>query len=58
MRLIHMFSRVFGCDGTSTDDIILQGMMNAYNDGNDIINLSLQDNSGKCRIVGVDSATV
>ncbi|KAG8877642.1 hypothetical protein FRB97_003234 [Tulasnella sp. 331] len=38
--------RVFGCDGTSTDDLILQGLMRAYTDGNDIINLSLQDNSG------------
>ncbi|ORZ28730.1 peptidase S8/S53 domain-containing protein, partial [Lobosporangium transversale] len=33
--------RVFGCDGSSGDDIILAAMELAFNDGMDIINLSL-----------------
>ncbi|KAG9002908.1 hypothetical protein FRB94_003484 [Tulasnella sp. JGI-2019a] len=38
--------RVFGCDGSSTNELIIQGLLKAYNDNNDVINLSLQDNSG------------
>ncbi|KAG8946884.1 hypothetical protein FRC04_011311 [Tulasnella sp. 424] len=38
--------RVFSCSGASTDEIVVQAMMRAYKDGNDIINLSLTDRSG------------
>ncbi|KAG9322591.1 hypothetical protein KVV02_007904 [Mortierella alpina] len=33
--------RVFGCDGSSADDVILAAMELAFNDGMDIINMSL-----------------
>ncbi|KAG9102642.1 hypothetical protein FRC06_001557 [Ceratobasidium sp. 370] len=33
--------RVFGCKGSVPDDILLEAMMRAYNDGNDIITMSL-----------------
>ncbi|KAG0341819.1 hypothetical protein BG004_005891 [Podila humilis] len=33
--------RIFGCDGSSGDDIIMAAMEMAYNDGMDIINMSL-----------------
>ncbi|KAI9308688.1 peptidase S8/S53 domain-containing protein [Cunninghamella echinulata] len=33
--------RIFGCGGSSSDDIIMKAMERAYNDGMDIINLSL-----------------
>jgi hypothetical protein len=33
--------RVFGCNGATTDDIVVMAMQRAYNDGVDIINLSL-----------------
>ncbi|KAF9575160.1 hypothetical protein EC968_004096 [Mortierella alpina] len=33
--------RVFGCDGSSGDDVILAAMELAFNDGMDIINMSL-----------------
>ncbi|KIO28454.1 hypothetical protein M407DRAFT_22349, partial [Tulasnella calospora MUT 4182] len=38
--------RVFSCSGTSTDEIVVQAILKAYQDGNDIINLSLTDRSG------------
>ncbi|WWC89471.1 uncharacterized protein L201_004395 [Kwoniella dendrophila CBS 6074] len=38
--------RVFGCNGATTDDIVLQAMQRAYNDGVDIINLSVGESSG------------
>ncbi|CAE6533031.1 unnamed protein product [Rhizoctonia solani] len=33
--------RVFGCDGSVPDDILIDSLLRAYNDGNDIITLSL-----------------
>nr|XP_018263216.1 peptidase [Kwoniella dejecticola CBS 10117]OBR85374.1 peptidase [Kwoniella dejecticola CBS 10117] len=38
--------RVFGCNGATTDDIVLQAMQRAYTDGVDIINLSVGETSG------------
>ncbi|KAG8907957.1 hypothetical protein FRB99_001465 [Tulasnella sp. 403] len=38
--------RVFGCPQFTTDDIVIQAMIRAYLDGNDILTLSLSDNSG------------
>ncbi|KAI8147925.1 peptidase S8/S53 domain-containing protein [Fennellomyces sp. T-0311] len=35
--------RVFGCDGSSADDVIMKAMEKAYEDGMDVINLSLGD---------------
>lgn len=35
--------RIFGCEGSSTDDVIMKAMEMAYADGMDIINLSLGD---------------
>ncbi|KAI9475803.1 MAG: peptidase S8/S53 domain-containing protein [Benjaminiella poitrasii] len=35
--------RIFGCSGTSSDDIIMKAMEKAYLDGMDIVNLSLGD---------------
>ncbi|KAI9270540.1 peptidase S8/S53 domain-containing protein [Phascolomyces articulosus] len=35
--------RVFGCDGSSADDVIMKAMEQAYEDGMDVINLSLGD---------------
>ncbi|CAO3585587.1 unnamed protein product [Absidia cylindrospora] len=36
--------RIFGCSGSSADDIIMKAMEMAYLDGMDVINLSLGDN--------------
>ncbi|KAL0952205.1 hypothetical protein HGRIS_008814 [Hohenbuehelia grisea] len=33
--------RVFGCSGSTTDEILVQSMIRAYNDGMDIITLSI-----------------
>ncbi|KAG9127746.1 hypothetical protein FRC07_010198, partial [Ceratobasidium sp. 392] len=33
--------RVFGCKGTVSDDVLIDALVRAYNDGNDVINLSL-----------------
>ncbi|WRT66229.1 uncharacterized protein IL334_003182 [Kwoniella shivajii] len=38
--------RVFGCNGATTDDIVLQAMQRAYDDGVDVINLSVGETSG------------
>ncbi|WWC94044.1 hypothetical protein V866_000882 [Kwoniella sp. B9012] len=38
--------RVFGCNGATTDDIVLQAMQKAYDDGVDVINLSVGETSG------------
>ncbi|CEP15986.1 hypothetical protein [Parasitella parasitica] len=35
--------RIFGCSGSSSDDVIMKAMERAYLDGMDIINLSLGD---------------
>lgn len=35
--------RIFGCDGSSSDDVIMSAMERAYQDGMDVINLSLGD---------------
>jgi minor extracellular serine protease Vpr len=35
--------RIFGCEGSSSDDVIMKAMERAYMDGMDIINLSLGD---------------
>ncbi|KAI7849102.1 peptidase S8/S53 domain-containing protein [Circinella umbellata] len=35
--------RVFGCDGSSADDVIMKAMEQAYKDGMDVVNLSLGD---------------
>lgn len=33
--------RIFGCNGSSSDDVIMKAMERAFNDGMDVINLSL-----------------
>jgi subtilisin family serine protease len=38
--------RVFGCNGSVSNDIITQAIERAYTDGADVINLSLGSNSG------------
>ena len=38
--------RVFGCNGATTNDLVIQAMQRAYNDKVDIINLSLGEISG------------
>lgn len=38
--------RVFGCNGSTGDDIIMKAMIAAYDAGVDIISMSLGDNSG------------
>jgi minor extracellular serine protease Vpr len=38
--------RVFGCSGSTNDDVIVQAIERAYEDGMDIINLSLGSNNG------------
>lgn len=38
--------RVFGCTGSTSDDIIIQAMLEAYDTGVDIISMSLGDTSG------------
>jgi len=38
--------RVFGCNGATTDDIVIQAMMRAYQDDVDVLNLSLGELSG------------
>lgn len=43
-RLIY--SRVFGCPGSTNDEIVMQALMQAYHDNVDVINLSLSNNNG------------
>ncbi|CAG9950543.1 unnamed protein product [Clonostachys rosea f. rosea IK726] len=38
--------RVFGCDGTSADDVIMAGFNQAYDAGADIITASLGESRG------------
>ncbi|WVF71604.1 hypothetical protein IAT40_006412 [Kwoniella sp. CBS 6097] len=38
--------RVFGCNGATTNDIVLQAMQRAYDEGADVINLSVGETSG------------
>ena len=38
--------RVFGCNGHSSNDLIIQGLERAYNDNMDVINLSIGETSG------------
>lgn len=38
--------RVFGCDGSTADDVIVAAIERAYEDGMDVINLSLGSNNG------------
>ncbi|KAG8724913.1 hypothetical protein FRC09_012078 [Ceratobasidium sp. 395] len=38
--------RVFGCDGLVPDDILINSFIRAYNDGNDVITLSLGSADG------------
>ncbi|KAL5634053.1 hypothetical protein ACGC1H_006028 [Rhizoctonia solani] len=38
--------RVFGCAGSATDDIIIDALLRAHADGNDVINLSLGTPNG------------
>lgn len=38
--------RVFGCNGTTTDDIIIRAVDRAIQDGCDVINLSLAGEAG------------
>ncbi|KAI8331696.1 peptidase S8/S53 domain-containing protein [Chlamydoabsidia padenii] len=38
--------RVFGCQGTVGNDIIIKGLLKAYDAGSDVISISIGDNSG------------
>jgi len=38
--------RVFGCDGATGDDVLMSALYRAYDDGNDIITMSLGSPSG------------
>ncbi|CAE6407387.1 unnamed protein product [Rhizoctonia solani] len=38
--------RVFGCTGTASDDIVIDALLRAHADGNDVINLSLGGPNG------------
>jgi subtilisin family serine protease len=38
--------RVFGCTGSTSNDIVIKALLKAYDIGSDIISLSLGDNSG------------
>lgn len=38
--------RVFGCSGSSSDEVIMQAMMDAYDAGVDLISMSLGDTDG------------
>ncbi|KAJ3397561.1 hypothetical protein HDU92_006356 [Lobulomyces angularis] len=35
--------KIFGCDGSTTSDLIIQALKRAYNDGMDVINLSIAE---------------
>ena len=39
-------SRIFGCIGGTDDDIIIDALLRAYKDGNDVITLSLGGTDG------------
>ncbi|CAE7226894.1 unnamed protein product [Rhizoctonia solani] len=43
--------RVFGCDGSVPDDILIDSLLRAYQDGNDIITLSLGGPDGWTEVV-------
>ncbi|CEL53508.1 Minor extracellular protease vpr OS=Bacillus subtilis (strain 168) GN=vpr PE=1 SV=1 [Rhizoctonia solani AG-1 IB] len=38
--------RIFGCDGFTSDDIVIAALLRAHADGNDVINLSLGEPNG------------
>jgi subtilisin family serine protease len=38
--------RVFGCGGDASNDVVMQAMMDAYNDGADIVSMSLGSDNG------------
>lgn len=38
--------RVFGCEGSVTDDVLVQAIIRAFEDGNDVITMSLGGNAG------------
>lgn len=38
--------RVFGCQGSASNDVIIQAMLDAYEAGVDIISMSLGDSLG------------
>nr|QIR83317.1 kilbournase [Stenocarpella maydis] len=38
--------RVFSCGGDASNDVVMQAMMDAYNDGADIVSMSLGSNNG------------
>ncbi|KAI8812752.1 hypothetical protein BJ742DRAFT_911958 [Cladochytrium replicatum] len=46
--------RVFGCDGSSEDAVIIKAIQRAFDDGMDVINMSLGSDSGFPSAVDVD----
>ena len=38
--------RIFGCDGSVSDDIIIEALLRGYKEGNDILSLSLGGANG------------
>ncbi|KAH7017968.1 peptidase S8/S53 domain-containing protein [Microdochium trichocladiopsis] len=38
--------RIFACNGVASSDVVMQAMMDAYNDGVDIVSMSLGSDSG------------
>jgi subtilisin family serine protease len=38
--------RIFGCTGGTSDDMVIEGLLRAYNDGMDVVTLSLGGPSG------------
>ena len=44
--------RVFGCNGSVTDDVIVSAIYRAYTDGNDVITMSIGGSSGWTESIG------
>ncbi|KAJ1305221.1 hypothetical protein OPQ81_000250 [Rhizoctonia solani] len=38
--------RIFGCEGSASDDVLIDALLRAHADGNDVINLSLGEPNG------------
>jgi subtilisin family serine protease len=53
---IHAY-RIFGCDGSVPDDIIIDALLRAFNDGMDVMNLSLGGAQGWTESPSADVAS-